>query len=183
MPKGPFEAFIGFGDPIRGTSQAEREMVSSGIASEGLSIDEVFNLLPSLPGTREELLTMATVFEVNPETHLFLGPRATERRLRKLNESGRLGQTKVLAFATHGLLAGQFGLEQSALVLTPENPDDGLLYTEEILQMSLPNTDWVVLSACNTAVDDGNGQGVSGLTRAFFYAGARESFCVSLGSE
>ena len=44
---------------------------------------------------------------------------------------------------------------------------------EEILALRL-NADWVVLSACNTASGDGAGsEAVSGLGRAFFYAGAR----------
>lgn len=43
----------------------------------------------------------------------------------------------------------------------------------EILGLKL-NADWVVLSACNTAAADGAGaEAVSGLGRAFFYAGAR----------
>jgi CHAT domain-containing protein len=44
---------------------------------------------------------------------------------------------------------------------------------EEILGLRL-NADWVVLSACNTAGGRGTGsEAVSGLGRAFFYAGAR----------
>jgi CHAT domain-containing protein len=36
------------------------------------------------------------------------------------------------------------------------------------------NADWIVLSACNTAAAEGKGaEAVSGLGRAFFYAGAR----------
>ena len=36
------------------------------------------------------------------------------------------------------------------------------------------NADWVVLSACNTAAEDKPGaEALSGLARAFFYAGAR----------
>jgi CHAT domain-containing protein len=36
------------------------------------------------------------------------------------------------------------------------------------------NADWVVLSACNTATGDGySSEAVSGLGRAFFYAGTR----------
>ena len=37
------------------------------------------------------------------------------------------------------------------------------------------DADWVVLSACNTAGPDGTlgGESLSGLARAFFYAGAR----------
>src|SRR5262245_11937313 len=43
------------------------------------------------------------------------------------------------------------------------------------MQLKL-DADWVVLSACNTAAggsDDVNAQALSGLARAFFYAGAR----------
>ncbi|MBI2000371.1 MAG: CHAT domain-containing protein, partial [candidate division NC10 bacterium] len=50
---------------------------------------------------------------------------------------------------------------------------DGVLTMEEILGLRL-NADWVVLSACNTASGSGAGsEAVSGLGRAFFYAGAR----------
>ncbi len=42
-----------------------------------------------------------------------------------------------------------------------------------IAQLKL-NADWVVLSACNTAAEDKPGaEALSGLARAFFYAGAR----------
>src|ERR1700682_2792396 len=44
---------------------------------------------------------------------------------------------------------------------------------DKILGLKL-DADWVVLSACNTAAGDGAGaEAVSGLGRAFFYAGAR----------
>jgi CHAT domain-containing protein len=43
----------------------------------------------------------------------------------------------------------------------------------EVAQLKL-NADWVVLSACNTAAGDGpDGEGLSGLAKAFFYAGTR----------
>ena len=44
----------------------------------------------------------------------------------------------------------------------------------EIARLKL-NADWVVLSACNTAAADGTpgAEGMSGLAKAFFYAGAR----------
>ena len=69
------------------------------------------------------------------------------------------------------------GLTQPALALSaPEVAGvegDGLLTMGEILGLRL-DADWVVLSACNTAAADGAGaEAVSGLGRAFFYAGAR----------
>ena len=81
-------------------------------------------------------------------------------------------------FATHGLIPGDLnGLSQPALALSAPNvadvDGDGLLTMDEILELKL-DADWVVLSACNTAAGDGAGaEAVSGLGRAFFYAGTR----------
>jgi CHAT domain-containing protein len=81
-------------------------------------------------------------------------------------------------FATHGLIAGEVKhLAESALVLTPPaeatEADDGLLTASEVTELKL-NADWVVLSACNTAAGSAtNAAALSGLARAFFYAGAR----------
>jgi CHAT domain-containing protein len=48
-----------------------------------------------------------------------------------------------------------------------------LLQASEISELKL-NADWVVLSACDTAASDGVGaEALSGLARAFLYAGAR----------
>jgi len=50
---------------------------------------------------------------------------------------------------------------------------DGLLTAEEVLSLKL-DADWVVLSACNTAMGtDAAAEAASGLGRAFFYAGSR----------
>jgi CHAT domain-containing protein len=90
-----------------------------------------------------------------------------------------LSKRQVVMFATHGLVPGELdGLSQPALALsapsvTGEVKGDGLLTMEKILTLKL-NADWVVLSACNTASGEGAGaEAVSGLGRAFFYAGAR----------
>ena len=105
---------------------------------------------------------------------VFTGARANEKTVKTLDLSGY----RVIAFATHGLVPGDLdGLTQPALALSaPQVADvdgDGLLTMEEILGLRL-NADWVVLSACNTASGKGAGsETVSGLGRAFFYAGAR----------
>ena len=75
-------------------------------------------------------------------------------------------------------MSGELGLAEPALVLTPPatatSDNDGLLTVSEIATLKL-NADWVVLSACNTAASDGtpDAGGLSGLAKAFFYAGAR----------
>jgi CHAT domain-containing protein len=68
-------------------------------------------------------------------------------------------------------------LAEPALLITPPTSateeDDGLLTASEVAQLQL-DADWVVLSACNTAAASESGQeDLSGLARAFFYAGAR----------
>jgi CHAT domain-containing protein len=85
---------------------------------------------------------------------------------------------RIVYFATHGLVAGEVtGLAEPALVLSlpaqPSDLDDGLLTASEVAQLKL-NADWVALSACNTAAGDKpSAEALSGLARAFFYAGAR----------
>jgi CHAT domain-containing protein len=70
------------------------------------------------------------------------------------------------------------GFAEPSLALTPParptQLDDGLLTASEIAQLKL-DADWVILSACNTASASGRpgAEGLSGLAKAFFYAGSR----------
>jgi CHAT domain-containing protein/Tfp pilus assembly protein PilF len=130
--------------------------------------------LARLPETAEELQTVARILGSPPE-HLFLGAAATEAQVNAM----RLQDYRILAFASHALVAGDLpGLQEPALVLTPpeakDASDDGLLTATEITRLSL-DADLVILSACNSAAADGSadGEGLSGLARAFIYAGSR----------
>jgi CHAT domain-containing protein len=133
--------------------------------------------LTALPETADELCAVARQLGV-PESEIWLGKRATEGNIKQMSEQGRLKSYGILHFATHGLVSGELkGLAEPALVLTPpaeaSETDDGLLTASEVAQLKL-NADWVVLSACNTAAAGGQGaEALSGLARAFFYAGAR----------
>src|ERR1019366_8992371 len=93
-----------------------------------------------------------------------------------------LDKYQVVYFATHALVAGeveQFAKVKAepALVLSmpdkPSEEDDGLLRASDVAMLKL-NADFVVLSACNPAAGNKPGaEALSGLARAFFYAGAR----------
>jgi CHAT domain-containing protein len=66
---------------------------------------------------------------------------------------------------------------EPGLLLTPPEKateiDDGYLSASEIAGLKL-DADWVILSACNTAAGQAKGtEALSGLARAFFYAGDR----------
>ena len=137
----------------------------------GMSVDiESLRALPSLPGARAELESLSAAF-AGEESLLLTGAEATEAAVRR----APLGDYRVLAFATHGLVGGQIaGLDQPALVMTPDpHGDDGLLTASEIAALELA-AEWVILSACNSAAGEGPGHATfSGLARAFQLAGAR----------
>lgn len=173
------EPFVGFGDPVlNGNGQGTSRSVNVKIAnlfSRGAIADTraVMELVP-LPETADELRTLANTLRASPGS-LHLRGDATETQVKSLP----LHQYRVVAFATHGLMAADFsGLAEPALVLTPPlagtEKDDGLLTASEVASLKLA-ADWVVLSACNTAASDGTpgASGFSGLTKAFFYAGAQ----------
>jgi CHAT domain-containing protein/Tfp pilus assembly protein PilF len=98
------------------------------------------------------------------------GAEATEDRVKKLPLSGY----KILHFATHSLL-DEMVASRSALVLSADSQsdEDGFLQAREIYNLKL-NADLVVLSACQTAGGKmEKGEGIQGLSRAFFCSGSR----------
>jgi CHAT domain-containing protein/tetratricopeptide (TPR) repeat protein len=138
-------------------------------------VDAVRQLQP-LPETTDEACAIAAALGAN-DSALHLGAAATEASIKALSHDGTLARTAVIHFATHGLVSGELaGLAEPAIVLTPPDvataEDDGLLTASEVTTLRF-DADWVILSACNTASSDGGGEALSGLARAFFYAGAR----------
>jgi CHAT domain-containing protein/tetratricopeptide (TPR) repeat protein len=187
------EPFAGFGDPrlddgpgaSRGGAGAPSlatlfRGVGPGQALAGdLGLADVraIRKAPSLPESALELRAMAKTLHAG-ESSLWLRERATERAVKSLE----LSRYRVIAFATHGVMAGELsGVAEPGLILTPpaeaSAEDDGYLSASEIAQLRL-NADWVLLSACNTAAGDGTpgAEGLSGLAKAFFYAGSRSLF-------
>ncbi len=188
------EKLIGFGDPYfsdeqaaEADRQAEANLAQVTAASargipfhrratvQTAALDSAeLARLPRLPDTADELRSVALALEADPAKVLNLGRDANESKVKATD----LSRYRIIEFATHGLVPGDVdGLTQPALALTaPHVADvdgDGLLTMEEILALKL-DADWVVLSACNTAAGAGAGaEAVSGLGRAFFYAGSR----------
>jgi CHAT domain-containing protein len=135
--------------------------------------------IPTLPDTRDELQSIASALQSDAAQDLRLGAAATRESVLQASNTGMLVNKRVIAFATHGLMAGDLPkLTQPALALAAtgreeQEPLGALLTLQDVLTLKL-NADWVVLSACNSAAEDGRGDEVmSGLARGFFYAGSR----------
>ncbi|MFZ4539426.1 CHAT domain-containing protein, partial [Propionivibrio sp.] len=182
--------FIGFGDPQFGKTQVaassarklrnlamDRRSIpvtnaaSSAPAAASDAVWMDYGAIPPLPDTREEVLSLAATLQADPTKDVFLGADASKANVQRVDLSKR----RIVAFATHGLLPGDFpGVSEPSLALAnPHDGKHGLLTLTDILNLKL-DADWVVLSACNTAAGDGSGaDAVSGLGRGFFYAGTR----------
>jgi CHAT domain-containing protein/tetratricopeptide (TPR) repeat protein len=135
----------------------------------------------ALPETADELCAVAREIGAGDEDVL-LGTRMTEAAIKDLSGKGALRNYRVIHFATHGLVSGETALfltgqAEPALLFTPpqaaSETDDGLLTASEVTQLKL-DADWIVMSACNTAAGGAHSsEALSGLAKAFFYAGAR----------
>lgn len=177
---------IGFGDPIfqRTTRSDTRKRLASlnrsltsfyrGAIADTQSLAEA---LPSLPETADELRAVAKELGASSED-IRLGEAANVPNVKR----APLDKYRVVYFATHALVAGEVErfakvkAEPSLVLSIPAKPtedDDGLLRASDVALLKM-NADFVVLSACNTAAGEKAGaEALSGLARAFFYAGAR----------
>ena len=146
-------------------------------ATGGLADVAVLRAALPLPETADELCAVANDLKVEARD-IYLGARATVPQIQRLSDTGELQNYRLIHFATHGAVAGEVGRNtEPGLILTPPTiasaADDGYLSATRVAGLRL-DADWVILSACNTAAGNTAGaEALSGLARAFFYAGAR----------
>ena len=175
----PSKIFLAFGDPVassssspspavltaqatRSAAEAPGNSVSEEYAERGFSFDR-------LPYTREEVLAISNLFPVS-QRQAYLGDDAREETVK----SEKLDQFRYIHFASHGFM-DESHPGRSGILLShdPYSSEDGILQMGEIMSLKL-NADLVTLSACSTGLGRlVNGEGILGLTRAFFYSGAR----------
>jgi CHAT domain-containing protein len=123
--------------------------------------------LGRLPHARVE--GAAIVRQMARGSRLLAGARAAEAAL----EARTLDDFPVVHFATHALVDEEHPNRSAILLAADGRGDDGLLQAREIADLPLDGK-LVVLSACRSATGSVlAGEGVMGLSRAFFQAGAR----------
>jgi CHAT domain-containing protein len=181
------KAFVGFGVPLqfpdylpkgfRFNLPNECREDPKRVEKYQSSLHQLADLSNPKIGTKEALRNISAAF-AGDSTDLVLSENFTEQKVKNYP----LQDYRIIFFATHGLLPGETGCQpEPSLVASPpdsaQEGDDGLIDANEILHFKL-DADLVVLSACNTGGRSAEetrirGESLSGLSRAFFFAGAR----------
>lgn len=137
--------------------------------SEGMdaTVREWSSKLSALPYSGMEAEEISKLFSKQRVT-VMIGKDASETNVKR----AALNQYRIVHFASHGLI-DEDQPQFSSLVLNPGDAsrEDGFLTMREIFDLKL-DADLVVLSACKTGLGRAiRGEGIAGLSRAFFAAG------------
>jgi CHAT domain-containing protein len=164
-------AWFGFGG-FKPVSLAQAEASFSGATCRDSA--KLFAGLPPLPFAQRELDAAGALFGAGRSDEL-LNAAFTADAVRRSD----LKSYRILHFATHALLPAELRCEDEPAIVTSAparapNAAGALLTANAIANLDL-DADTVILSACNSG-GPGNttsGESLSGLARAFFFAGAR----------
>jgi CHAT domain-containing protein len=165
------QPWFGFGDFVPVTlKQANGSFSGTSCADSA----QLLAGLPQLPYARRELGSARTLLGSSAQDVL-LGPAFTVPAV----EKAPLKSFRVLHFAAHALLPSELKCQSEPAIVTsaPAGAPDAtqaLLTASDVAELNL-DADLVILSACNSGGAGGTtaGESLSGLARAFFFAGAR----------
>jgi CHAT domain-containing protein len=164
----PWFGFGGF-RPVT-LAQAEATFSAPGCTDSG----KLFASLPPLPSAKRELDAARQLLGAAPSDEMLDAAFTAEAVLH-----ANLKPYRVLHFATHALLPAELRCENDAAIVTSAPPgapnaDGALLTAGKVVDLDL-DADLIILSACNSGGPglETGGESLSGLARAFFYAGSR----------
>ena len=185
------KAFTGFADPsFDGMETAVstapvRRVRQNAIAKEAGTDARTrafdYRRITPLPETFDEVSAIGSALGADA-TSLIRGRKASRTQVMQQN----LADSRVVAFATHGLLPGEVpGMLKAGLAMSYEGQGlaDSVLTIDDIVGLRL-DADWVLLSACNTGYASGDaGDSMSALLRGFFASGARTTLATQWAVE
>jgi tetratricopeptide (TPR) repeat protein/CHAT domain-containing protein len=181
----PTEPFFAVGDPVYDGGD-ERVANPKKVQVASTSRDGLRELLwregkrddfKRLIHSGKEVAKIAEFFGAKDD-YVLTGENASEAKIKETSTANKMAKARYVHFATHGILGVDKG-KQPALVLNlvGNKTEDGFLELSEIANLKL-NADLVVLSACRTGQGRmARGEGVTGLARAFLYAGSKGVVC------
>ena len=145
---------LAFGNPQISTRQAEMPQLN--LRGEKLA---------PLPEAEREVKAISQLYGT-ARSRIYTAAAASELRLK-----AEAPQSRILHFATHGVLNDSAPLYSHLVLAGNDSGEDGLLEAWELMRMDL-QAELAVLSACETARGRvGAGEGLLGLTWALFVAG------------
>lgn len=146
-------------DPALGAGSPAPASYRAGTLASGLK-------LGPLPRARDEARAM--VRRLGGGSRAVVGAEATESFMKTAN----LPEFRVLHLAAHSIVDGGHPARTAVLLGAGSDEEDGLLQIREIVNLDLKGR-LVILSSCSSASGPVvEGEGVIGLARAFFQAGA-----------
>lgn len=169
-PSRAARAYLGFGDFVPPTPAAVAASFPPGRCDTDAA---AVRGLSALPGTRAEIEAARRLLGA-PASDVVTGAAFIPAAVRARS----LSDYRIVHFAAHAVLPSEILClaEPAILASTPSggNAAAAFLPASEIIGLSM-DADLAILSACNSGGEGGNfaGESLSGLARAFFYAGAR----------
>lgn len=164
------KSLMAFGNPsymLKDSSNGKKSKTHVEILRE-LYLDQGFDFSP-LPYTEREILEISSYFP-DDRKDIYLKDEARE----EIFKEAPLQDYQIIHFACHGFLAEEFPFRSALVLALDDDPqEDGFLQVRELYNLRL-KADLVVLSACQTGKGKlERGEGILGLPRIFFYAGAK----------
>jgi CHAT domain-containing protein len=164
------KSLMAFGNPsymLKDSSNGKKSKTHVEILRE-LYLDQGFDFSP-LPYTEREILEISSYFP-DDRKDIYLKDEARE----EIFKEAPLQDYQIIHFACHGFLAEEFPFRSALILALDDDPqEDGFLQVRELYNLRL-KADLVVLSACQTGKGKlERGEGILGLPRIFFYAGAK----------
>jgi len=166
-PWKPRKDILAIGDPDYGANVIDGP--ASAASASGQNASPAYeSQFQRLKFSGQEVREIAGLFK-HQRSEVLLRDQATEERFKREN----LSDYRILHFATHAVIDDKKPARSAIVLNLDRDPtEDGFIQMREVFNLKL-RADLVVLSACETGLGRLlRGEGIEGLNRAFFYAGA-----------